>query len=179
MDKGKSCSTSSSRSTRSTCCACCTSYTYCTNNIKRSPEPIGSGLFGAEGGIRTHAGVNPNGFQDRLVMTTSIPLHIQLCASWRSIILTYVKGYVNVFLKEKSSSFYWSFYCFFSYLTLATMSSKRRIFSGLSGSSPACCFLITSTILSLTGVGIPTFLPHSQTTPLIASISHGLPFLRS
>jgi hypothetical protein len=30
---------------------------------------------GAEGGIRTHAGVNPNGFQDRLVMTTSIPLH--------------------------------------------------------------------------------------------------------
>ena len=30
---------------------------------------------GAEGGIRTHVGVNPNGFQDRLVMTTSIPLH--------------------------------------------------------------------------------------------------------
>ena len=30
--------------------------------------------YGAEGGIRTHAGVNPNGFQDRLVMTTSIPL---------------------------------------------------------------------------------------------------------
>ena len=30
--------------------------------------------YGAEGGIRTHVGVNPNGFQDRLVMTTSIPL---------------------------------------------------------------------------------------------------------
>ena len=27
-----------------------------------------------EGGIRTHAPVRPNGFQDRLVMTTSIPL---------------------------------------------------------------------------------------------------------
>ena len=31
---------------------------------------------GGEGGIRTHAGLPPNGFQDRLVMTTSIPLHI-------------------------------------------------------------------------------------------------------
>ena len=31
---------------------------------------------GGEGGIRTHAGFHPNGFQDRLVMTTSIPLHI-------------------------------------------------------------------------------------------------------
>ena len=30
--------------------------------------------FGAEGGIRTHAPFRTNGFQDRLVMTTSIPL---------------------------------------------------------------------------------------------------------
>ncbi len=30
---------------------------------------------GGEGGIRTHAGFPPNGFQDRLVMTTSILLH--------------------------------------------------------------------------------------------------------
>ncbi len=29
----------------------------------------------AEGGIRTHAPSRTNGFQDRLVMTTSIPLH--------------------------------------------------------------------------------------------------------
>ena len=35
-------------------------------------------FFGAEGGIRTHVGVNPNGFQDRLVMTTSIPLRLSL-----------------------------------------------------------------------------------------------------
>ncbi len=28
-----------------------------------------------EGGIRTHAPFRTNGFQDRLVMTTSIPLH--------------------------------------------------------------------------------------------------------
>ena len=37
-----------------------------------------SDFFGAEGGIRTHVGVNPNGFQDRLVMTTSIPLRLLL-----------------------------------------------------------------------------------------------------
>ena len=31
--------------------------------------------IGGEGGIRTHVPVKANGFQDRLVMTTSIPLH--------------------------------------------------------------------------------------------------------
>ena len=40
-------------------------------NRKRCvPLPING-----EGGIRTHAGLHPNGFQDRLVMTASIPLH--------------------------------------------------------------------------------------------------------
>ena len=29
---------------------------------------------GREGGIRTHVGLHPNGFQDRPVMTTSVPL---------------------------------------------------------------------------------------------------------
>ena len=32
-----------------------------------------------EGGIRTHAPSRTNGFQDRLVMTTSIPLHNVFC----------------------------------------------------------------------------------------------------
>ena len=38
-----------------------------------------------EGGIRTHAPLRTNGFQDRLVMTTSIPLHLSNClaAFWR------------------------------------------------------------------------------------------------
>ena len=31
-------------------------------------------LNGREGGIRTHVGLHPNGFQDRPVMTTSVPL---------------------------------------------------------------------------------------------------------
>ena len=41
-----------------------------------------------EGGIRTHAPLRTNGFQDRLVMTTSIPLHIVadlLCSRQRKI----------------------------------------------------------------------------------------------
>lgn len=29
---------------------------------------------GGEGGIRTHVGLHPNGFQDRPVMTASVPL---------------------------------------------------------------------------------------------------------
>ena len=37
---------------------------------------IASHFFGGERGIRTPVGVNPNGFQDRLVVTTSIALHI-------------------------------------------------------------------------------------------------------
>ena len=32
-----------------------------------------------ESGIRTHAPFRTNGFQDRLVMTSSIPLHIKFC----------------------------------------------------------------------------------------------------
>ena len=31
---------------------------------------------GGEGGIRTHVGLHPNGFQDRPVMTTSVPLQM-------------------------------------------------------------------------------------------------------
>ena len=35
----------------------------------------------AEGGTRTHAPLRTNGFQDRLVMTTSIPLQ----TSWKRV----------------------------------------------------------------------------------------------
>ena len=34
------------------------------------------GPFGGAGGIRTHVPLRTNGFQDRLVMTTSIQLHV-------------------------------------------------------------------------------------------------------
>ena len=36
-------------------------------------------LTSGESGIRTHAPLRTNGFQDRLVMTTSIPLHLFIC----------------------------------------------------------------------------------------------------
>ena len=39
----------------------------------------GEGISSGEGGIRTHAPLRTNGFQDRLVMTTSIPLHLFTC----------------------------------------------------------------------------------------------------
>ena len=35
------------------------------------------GIISGEGGIRTHAPFRTNGFQDRLVMTTSIPLRVR------------------------------------------------------------------------------------------------------
>ena len=42
-------------------------------DVKKPAEIVSAGLTG-EGGIRTHVAVKPNGFQDRLVMTSSIPL---------------------------------------------------------------------------------------------------------
>ena len=54
---------------------------------------LGSG----EGGIRTHAPSRTNGFQDRLVMTTSIPLRI----FWAySVIISAKSQLVNTFLKK-------------------------------------------------------------------------------
>ena len=58
----------------------------CFLTVKTAKTPIKSGFsvgasilcnpFGGECGIRTHVGVSPNGFQDRLVMTASITLRI-------------------------------------------------------------------------------------------------------
>ena len=65
--------------------------------------------FNGEDGIRTHAPSRTNGFQDRLVMTTSIPLHVVswLCLSAdASVILTELFFSVNNFLLF--------FYIFFS-----------------------------------------------------------------
>ena len=43
--------------------------------LKKQAIPLGiTCFFGGEDGIRTHVALLPNGFQDRLVMTASIPL---------------------------------------------------------------------------------------------------------
>ena len=45
---------------------------------KVNPPKIKTIIFdNGEGGIRTHAPLRTNGFQDRLVMTTSIPLRVR------------------------------------------------------------------------------------------------------
>ena len=61
-------------------------------------------MMNGEGGIRTHAPLRTNGFQDRLVMTTSIPLHILFCrfsfmSFATSSILSHGLYYVNTFSK--------------------------------------------------------------------------------
>ena len=56
-------------------------------------------IFNGEGGIRTHAPLRTNGFQDRLVMTTSIPLQDALRFVSARIILTEVFLGVNNFFK--------------------------------------------------------------------------------
>ena len=60
------------------------------------------GPSGGAGGIRTHVPLRTNGFQDRLVMTSSIPL--RMCAANRfssaaSVILTKKICSVNNFFK--------------------------------------------------------------------------------
>ena len=55
----------------------------------------GEGISSGEGGIRTHAPLRTNGFQDRLVMTTSIPL--QTCFSILQKLCKFVKYFFKIF----------------------------------------------------------------------------------
>ena len=58
-------------------------------------------LWSGEGGIRTHAPLRTNGFQDRLVMTTSIPLRVAVLAfseyynTIQSVICQYIIWYFS------------------------------------------------------------------------------------
>ena len=66
-----------------------------------------------EGGIRTHAPSRTNGFQDRLVMTTSIPLHTP-CSSYRLNCLVCPRDnvYSSIILPRMSTPFFYFFYFF-------------------------------------------------------------------
>ena len=64
-----------------------------------------------EGGIRTHAPLRTNGFQDRLVMTTSIPLHNVFCCC-RFVCLTRRLVY-NTKPEYICQHFFQSFFIFF------------------------------------------------------------------
>ena len=48
---------------------------------KPQKRSVFKAFYGGEEGIRTLVGLPPNGFQDRLVMTASIPLRIGNCLS--------------------------------------------------------------------------------------------------
>ena len=55
------------------------SYKMPVTNLSTTPNLINNlKQYGGEEGIRTLVGLPPNGFQDRLVMTTSIPLRMDL-----------------------------------------------------------------------------------------------------
>ena len=69
-------------------------------------------ISNGEGGIRTHAPLRTNGFQDRLVMTTSIPLRITACSATLIIIAnksfivnTFLNNFFNIFFSLKSPVF--------------------------------------------------------------------------
>ena len=70
-----------------------------------------------EGGIRTHAPFRTNGFQDRLVMTTSIPLHIYNSENRLiELPLCNVRYDITCTFPMSSTLFYifTDFFCFFS-----------------------------------------------------------------
>ena len=68
-------------------------------------------MMNGEGGIRTHAPFRTNGFQDRLVMTTSIPLHNVFCCC-RFVCLTRRLVY-NTKPEYICQHFFQSFFIFF------------------------------------------------------------------
>ena len=59
---------------------------------------------GAGSGIRTHAPLRANGFQDRLVMTASISLHILFCrrALPDRLIIPHTGGDCQVYVKKRA-----------------------------------------------------------------------------
>ena len=68
-------------------------------------------LQSGEGGIRTHVPSRTNGFQDRLVMTTSIPLHLFCCCH-----ITRDNMYSSIGIYILSTVNFHFFYTFMSHL---------------------------------------------------------------
>ena len=64
-----------------------------------------------EGGIRTHAPLRTNGFQDRLVMTTSIPLHISLVVCRSCLAQRQVIFYHRISVVSIHNLYFFYFFC--------------------------------------------------------------------
>ena len=73
---------------------------------------------GREGGIRTHVGLHPNGFQDRPVMTTSVPLVIQNARLILPVKTHIVKWFIKLFCS------YFEIFIFYN-LTIQFSGSSR------------------------------------------------------
>ena len=73
---------------------------------------------GREGGIRTHVGLHPNGFQDRPVMTTSVPLVIQNARLILPVKTHIVKWFIKLFCS------YFKIFIFYN-LTIQFSGSSR------------------------------------------------------
>ena len=65
------------------CLAVCPNIRHMYNSFKSAHPPC---TQSGESGIRTHAPLRTNGFQDRLVMTTSISLQVRFFINARKII---------------------------------------------------------------------------------------------
>ena len=89
---------------------CCAMPAALSARLKRSVRKSYSanrqrGHCAGEDGIRTHVSFRTNGFQDRLVMTASIPLHF-LAASCDFISLPYRERFVNSIHKKINNIFF-------------------------------------------------------------------------
>ena len=72
------------------------------NSVLRGPRFRGAiQMCNGEGGIRTHAPFRTNGFQDRLVMTTSIPLHVAMDSAF-ALSLLIVRKILSIFAEPFS-----------------------------------------------------------------------------
>ena len=116
----------------------------------------GGFITSGEGGIRTHAPLRTNGFQDRLVMTTSIPLRTLL-----DYLNKIFSGCQQLFL-----IFFIFLFCFFQ-----TPLFKR--FSPIYISSGVVIFILVSSP-SITYTASSRYLSHTQASSVILSSTTSL-----
>ena len=95
-------------------------------------------LISGEDGIRTHAPFRTNGFQDRLVMTTSIPLRVLVsnqCRNNITICFHQCQHFFSLFLSLKMSTLNSTFFHVFIVLPFCTIRSLFYCIFSLLGSA--------------------------------------------
>ena len=107
---------------------------YITRYLIRSLKISNSIVFlmSGEDGIRTHVPLRTNGFQDRLVMTTSIPLHVLAPQISAKFILPSVSYDVNIFF---------AFFSFFTYYPFTSYHYKDERYASAATKSSGVVIL--------------------------------------